>query len=342
MRPKLNDDRVHIPLTFDVFSGGSINDSGRGLWFMLLTGVWLFISTLVLLYAYSWNKLYIFLVLTFVYVQVSRYVIFRERYYKKKRQELIDNKFLFDHSVFWDIFDISEYYPYFVSFRNGERGVFIQFDKDAIVGKDTDASFYHYEAIANAYKQMASRNIRCMHIDYMDIVGRDKRMDNLFDVAQNIQNEDLKRVMVRIYSNMQDVMNNSFASYDVYCFIYKGPDNIFWDDMQAVLRQFQSANFIRYRVLKKDEIGLLAQVLNNLTSFSANRACEEVFKATTNVDYLRTIWVEKNGEKKIINRTKEEIQEARRIEEVERNTRRNKRKKLFKRNKKDETDIDLF
>lgn len=342
MRPKPKDYKVKIPLTFDVFSGGSMDYTGRSLWLIVVGIVWLTLSILCIVYAFGMAKFWYTLGITLIAVWISRFVIMREKYFKKRIKELEDNNFFFDHSLFWDIYDVSEFYPHFVNFRNGTKGLFVQFDKDVIVGKGENDNYYHHEAIANAYQQMVTRNIRCVHIDYMDIVGRDDRMDSLFDTAKEIENPELKRVMTRIYSNIQYIMNKSYASYDVYCFIYKGPDDIFWDEMQAILRCFNNANYIRYRILKKEDIGLLAKVMLNLDSFSANRACEEVFKETNKVQYLRTIWVERDGERKIVNRTKEEIAEAKRIAEAEKITRKSAKKLKFKRNKDKDEDLDLF
>ena len=342
MRPRPEDEVVRIPLTFDVFRGGSIDDSGRGVWLSVVAIIWLALTTLLIIYAEGWGKLLFSLLTTYIAIQICRFVIMREIYFKKRRAELVENNYTFDHNIFWDIYDIGELYPYFCRFRNGDTGLFIIFDKDVTVGKGDNDNFYHHEAITNAYQQMVSRNIQCVHIDYMDIVGRDTRMDSLFEVARDIENPELKRVMNRIYSNIQYIMNKSYASYDVYCFTYRGPDDIFWDELQAVLKQFQSANFIRYRMLKKDDIGLLAQVLNNVTSFSANRACEDIFKETNNTEFLTVIWVERGGEKKIINKTREEKAEARRVAESERRVKKNRKRKLFGKKKEVEDDIDLF
>ena len=104
----------------------------------------------------------------------------------------MNNNYIFSYNLFWNIYEINDAFPYFVQFVNGLKGVFVIFDKDIVVGKEDDADFNHYEALAEAYNQLAKRDIEFMHIDYMDTVGQDSRLDLLFDNAAYIENEDLK------------------------------------------------------------------------------------------------------------------------------------------------------
>lgn len=340
MRPKRGSDVIQIPVTVDYVNRG-IDNKSKKLWGFLILGFWLFISTMALLVAKGFWKIGIPL-LTFIFLSyVFRFLIIREHYYRERRKELIENNYLFPHTLFWDIYEISDKYPYIAYFANGLKAVFVALDKDVIVGKEDDADYDHYEAIADAYQQMVKRGIECIHIDYMDVVGKDERLGYLFSQVEKIKNPDLKKIMLRKYDYMQHLMNNVYSSYDVYVFYFTGREDLFWDDLQEVLDYFRQANYIRARVLNKEEIGLLVQSLMNLEDFSVNRACDSVFKASDQIEYIRPIWVEKDGERKILNPTREELEAHRRIRKSERKVRR-KDKGIFGRKKNIDEDISLF
>lgn len=317
MRPRKNAMSVQIPFTFD---GGYKNNSLSNDKFILAAGillVWFITAIVSIVTAQGINKL-LYPVLSFVIVSFFiRFFILRESYYKKKREELVENNYLYDYNIFWDIFEVTSSYPHICRYSNGMKAIFVQFDKDVVVGQDDDNDFYHYEAISDAYMQMSKRGINCVHIDYMDTVGKDDRMDSLFDMANETENSDLRKVLIRVFENVMDTMERSYASYDVYCFMYNGKEEIFWDELKIVIESFNQANYIRHRILGKDEISELVKSVMNLDRFSVNRASEKLFEEVGGTSYIRPIWVERGYERQILNKTREEIEEERNVKEVE-------------------------
>ena len=214
---------------------------------------------------------------------------------------------------------------------SGYKAIFVAFDKDVIIGRDASADYDHYEAIANAYAVMFKKNMWCVHIDYADTVGKDDRLDSLFKNLTETENKDLRNETVRLYDYVQTYMYRSYADYDVYAFFYDGRDEAFWDDLQPVINALSEANYVRNRILSREEIGELCMSLMNLNEFSTTRATESVFLANTRGgNNIKVIWTEKDGERKIINRRREEIEDERRVKAAEAEMRMNK----FKRNKK--------
>lgn len=326
MTPQKGDEFISIPVTFDKQSKGRILTRSKFLWSALIFGCQFFIWVLFLLAGSTQAKiLFPFLGLT-CWLLITRFILLREKYFKAKRAELRKQDYMFGTSVFWNVNSIDEAYPYFVRFGSGLLGVFVIFDKDVIVGRPEDDDYYHYEAIADAYQEMCKRNISCMHIDYMDVCGRDDRMKELFHLAANAENEDLRLALTRFYDNIEDLMNRAYASYDVYCFYSQQREELFWEDVQGVINILNQANFVRSRILDKEEIGKLTKTLFNLEDFSVSQACDVIYKDQS-TNFLKPIWTERDGKRTILNKTTEELNEAKRVAIEEKNLRRVKTKK---------------
>lgn len=343
MIPKKGSDKIFIPITFDMQNRGMIQKSGRGVWLFVITVVWLFTSILFLIAAEPFWKV-MYPVLSFIICSsFLRFIVYRERYYRKQRQELIDTDYKFDQKIFWNIYEIGSAYPYVYQFKNNLKGIFVSLEKGATVGRQEDDDYYHYEAIALAYQEMAKRGLVCKHIDYMDTVGRDDRLNGLFEISDNAENPDLKKLLLHFYDNIEYKMSKVYVSYDVYCFLYTGRDDIAWEDIKGVLQCFKLANYSKFKVLNREEISKVVKAVVNIEDFSVNRACESLFKDSMYMEYIKPIWVEKDGEKTILNKTTEELQALRQVVQAERKLKK-VRKPLFGKKKKEaeSIEIDLF
>lgn len=347
MIPEKNSPIVEIPLTFDSQSKPQGLDNSKFLLALLVFGVWLFISIISIFTEYTIIQKVLFIVISFIVgLYIVRYLIMREPYFRKKREDLIDKNYEYPYSIFWNIYEVTKSYPYICRYANGLKSIFVAFDKDVIVGKDRDNEYWHYEAISDAYLQMHKRGIDCIHIDYMDVVGKDDRMTNLFNLANDAENDDLREILTRMYDNVEYIMQHSYAAYDVYCFFYNGKDELFMDELDIVINAFLEANYIRCRVLDKEEIGMLVKSIFNIEKFSVNEASEKLFSDLGGTHYITPIWIERGEERKILHKTREEIEAEKRVKEAEtylRNSRvrqsgmKKKMKKL-----KDEENIELF
>lgn len=347
MRPQNHDSVIHIPITFD--GGGSANIQSNKLgWSILVTIIWLFGVIVVMVASDTIFKFFYPFISGFFCSYIFRFLIMRERYYKAKRAELIEADFSFSHTVFWNIYEITNRHPHMAMFGNGMRGVFIALDKNVVVGKGDDAEYYHHEAIAEAYKEMGKRGIECIHIDYVDTLGNDTRMKGLFEQAEAIKNKDLKSIITHIYDHIDFLMRSTYASYDVYAFYSNKKEDVFWDDLQPIIRQLRNANYLRARVLSKEEIASLVKTLMNIKDFSVNNTNEKLFmEMHTSTQYIRPIWTELDGVRTKVNKTLNEIEEEKRVQKVEKRVKRNNMKdKLIKRKKgqdpEEDEEIDLF
>jgi hypothetical protein len=340
MIPQKRSPIVQIPLTFDSSSKPQGLTNDKFYLSLLVFGVWIFCAIVFIISALTISEKFLYVIGSFILsTLIIRFLLMREPYFKKKREDLVEKDFQYPHSVFWNIYEVTNSYPHICRYANGLKSVFVVFDKDVIVGREQDDDYFHYEAIADAYLQMYKRGIDCMHIDYMDTVGKDDRVNSSFDLANNAENKDLKEILTRMFDNVEYIMEHSYASYDVYCFYYKGKDELFMDELDVVLDAFLEANYIRYRILDKNEIGELVKSVFNITDFSVKEASEKLFTDLGGTHYLTPIWVERetsNGvERKILNPTMAEIQKQKETKEEER-----KIKKGMKKIKKGQ-DFDL-
>lgn len=348
MRPDKNDAYIQIPVTFDSSSkpGGLTND--KFILAFIIMGVWLAVAIIVCFTEMElMSKVGLDLVSFILAFTFSRYVVLREHYFMKRKNDLVEKDYKISYSNFWNIYEITNTYPYICRYANGLKAIFVMFEKDVIVGKEQDNEYYHYEAIAEAYLQMAKRNIDCMHIDYMDTVGKDSRIVGLFDIASKSENPILGDVLTRIFDNVEGIMQSSYASYDVYCFYYGGKEELFIDELEVVINAFLEANYLRYTILDKEMIGELVKSIFNIDKFSVNFASEKLFSDIGSTSYLKPIWVERNGERKILNKTREELEEDRKTREAEKDLRKSKIKQKgssgrMLRKLKDEEEVDLF
>lgn len=338
MRPSKTDIILKIPVTVDSKGVSKLLGVTTFMWVGLLLILWLFASILFVIAASGFNKILYPLVSFIILFYITRFVLFRERYFKKKRDELKSKDFKFDFNIFWGIYEVSDMYPHIAYMNNGLKAIFVVFDKDVIVGKPEDREYTHYEAIANAYQQMTKRGIDCVHVDYMDTLGSDSRLDNLFKNVSMVENKDLKKVLTNIYDNISYNMSKMYTSYDVYCFYFGGKENVFWDELNIVLSSFMQANYVGYRILNKDGISDLVKAVVNLDSFSVNKSCESLFMESLSTEYIRPLWVEVNGQRTVINKPMEEILEAKRVADAEKAV---KKRKSKKRVVQEDTEIEL-
>ena len=340
MIPERGDTEVAIPMTFDIIAHrDNLTLQKMALGLLIIFGG---LVAMILLFIFAASELKPQLPIA-VFLGVFYFVrlfFLHERSYKRKQLELQERDYKFNTKVFWGIYSINEYYPYICRMANGSLGIFVAFDKDVIVGRNADADFDHYQAIAEAYSIMLKKNIWCVHIDYADTVGKDDRMDSLFKNLIETENKDLKNETLRLYDHVQVYMNRAYADYDVYAFFYRGKEEAFWDDLQPVINAFDDANYVRNRILTREEIGDLCISLMNLNDFSTTKATEQVFlQSIRGGNNIKVIWTEKDGKRTVVNRTREEIEEERRVKNAEA-IMRAKQKRGKKRRKTSNIDMD--
>lgn len=279
MEPKDNEDTISIPVTFD-YNGGRA-DSKRS---KILLAIILTVVSIIFIVGITKspektfiNKIILDLIIIAAVTTFLRFATFNERLYSNIYEKLKKNNFSLKTTAFWGIYEVDLNYPYICHFKDGKIGIFVKLEKDVIIGKPRDILYRHCDAIAEAYNSSWSSNLNICHIDCMDNVGNDPRLQNLYENLANCSNTDLKEIMLDIYSNLQEVMSENYASFDTYVFTTRGSEEQFWGNIQDILGKFMEGNYISYKILNMDDLRSLCKTLLNFNDFSALEACNNIF-----------------------------------------------------------------
>lgn len=360
MTPQPGDTSINLPITFDYKGGRGENKKGK-----IILSIADVLLTVVLTVGCAsndnleiWMRFLLPCVVLYIGLFILRFFVFRELWFSDVYETLKATDYDLKLDQIWQIFDIDFEYPYICYFKNGYKGIFVRMEKDAITGKVGDAQFDHYSAIGDAYNVAHSLNMNIVHIDYMDNVGNDTRMQKLYDDLVFVENPDMQEMLIDIYSNLQDEMSQNYASFDIYLFLTRDKLNNFVYNMQTVCNYMLGGNFITYKVLDRFEISRVCVALFNLHDFSIVEACENVLSGVEHHgvipikvkhgDGTEEIFNKTTAEKKVIAAENARKQKERLAEQERQKAEAKQRKKNAKlgikpkEKKKDMTELDLF
>lgn len=360
MTPQPGDTSINLPITFDYKGGRGENKKGK-----IILSIADVLLTVVLTVGCAlnenleiWMRFLLPCIIFYIGLFILRFFVFRELWFSDVYETLKATDYDLKLDQIWQIFDIDFEYPYICYFKNGYKGIFVRMEKDAITGKVDDAQFEHYSAIGDAYNVAHSLNMNIVHIDYMDNVGNDTRMQKLYDDLVFVENPDMQEMLIDIYSNLQDEMSQNYASFDIYLFLTRDKLNNFVYNMQTVCNYMLGGNFITYKVLDRFEISRVCVALFNLHDFSIVEACENVLSGVEHHgvipikvkhgDDTEEIFNKTTAEKKVIAAENARKQKERLAEQERQKAEAKQRKKNAKlgikpkEKKKDMTELDLF
>lgn len=360
MTPQPGDTSINLPITFDYKGGRGENKKGK----IILSIADVLLTVIFTVGCASndnleiWMRFLLPCVVLYIGLFILRFFVFRELWFSDVYETLKATDYDLKLDQIWQIFDIDFEYPYICYFKNGYKGIFVRMEKDAITGKVGDAQFDHYSAIGDAYNVAHSLNMNIVHIDYMDNVGNDTRMQKLYDDLVFVENPDMQEMLIDIYSNLQDEMSQNYASFDIYLFLTRDKLNNFVYNMQTVCNYMLGGNFITYKVLDRFEISRVCVALFNLHDFSIVEACENVLSGVEHhgvipikvkhCDGTEEIFNKTTAEKKVIAAENARKQKERLAEQERQKAEAKQRKKNAKlgikpkEKKKDMTELDLF
>jgi hypothetical protein len=330
MRPKVGDTRVTLPVTFD-YTGGRVESFKYKVLWSVAIGIVGIIACIGIIFNKrgSW---YVNIPLGFAVLYAVlwfiRYIMLNESKVRKYYAALEATDYEKDFRDYWGIYAVEETYPYVVRYRNGRSGLFIRLNKDVILGKYSESEYEHYEAIGDAYNIAGTSSITMCHVDYMANVGSDERIEEAFIDLGNVDNTDLRDVLIDIFGYMQHQMNERVTTYDVYVFTYSGSDVAAWNSIQRILSCFMDANYVNYQVLDISEIRELFKTLINVHEFSANTAMSNAFEfdnVSAGVVPIRIIYDDGTEEK--LNKTQAELKSEAQVREQEKTLKENERKR---------------
>ena len=353
MTPQPGDYSINLPITFDYRGGRGANKKGKIIVSIIDVAV-----TIILIVIFClnqeleiWQKILYSLGVAYVGLVILRFFVFKELYFSDIFEKLKKDDYDLKLDYIWQIFDIDYEYPYISYFKNGQKGIFVRMERDAITGKPETATYDHYEIIGDAYNLAHSLNMNIVHIDYMDNVGNDARMQKLYDDLTFVDNPDMQEMLVDIYSNLQEEMSRNYASFDIYLFLTRDNAHNFIYNVQVVANKMLGGNFITFKVLDRHEISRVCTAVFNLHDFSIVDACENVLQGSSHSGIIPLNVTHSDGTIEEFNKTVEEKRilaelEAKKQQELKNNSKRKPQKvkntnTVIETTNKDDT-VDLF
>lgn len=348
MRPRKGDSSINLPVTFDYSGGRKETSKSKMLWVGIIgvLGLIMGIGTIFSSEGF-WlvNILFGCAIIVGVVVMI-RFLILKEHKVRERVVKMQEEDYIKDYRDLWGIYDMEDIYPYYAHMRNGKTAIYVQFEKDVILGKVEDSEYEHYEAIGDAYNLAGSMKIGMCHIDYMDKVGNDDRLAECFKELPNVANPDIRDILSDMYTNLQDMMDESVTTFDVYVFHFKGSETLFWYNIQQVISCMLKANYVSYKILNPGDVRELTKSLYNIHDFSVMEASSNAFESKKYSGVVPISIITYDGVEAIINKTSEEKKEERKVKERELKLKKEegKRRKQKKKNQENtsEEEIDIF
>jgi hypothetical protein len=279
LKPEVDDFTIRIPTAFDQSSGRIDRKTGKIITVIVLT---LLVIVTIIGTFNSDDKSMLAKIFTLLGVVLAvtfwlRFITFTELTYSDAFESLKEKDYTPSLRSYWRIFKVDDMFPYICHYKDGSKGVFVAFVKDVVVGKPNTVMFDHYDAIGRAYQAVGSSPISIRHIDYMNSLGDDSRLDGLFATLNNCDNPDVKELLFQIYDNLGFQMSQDYASFDVYLLKGNLSDVNLWYNIKKILDVMISSNYLSYKVLDAKSIESLTKIVFNLKSFNIQEACESVF-----------------------------------------------------------------
>lgn len=332
MQPRPESDTVSLPITFDYTVGRSESGRTRRV-ISWMGGIIFFILGLLILFKGSQNFFIKILIVATMYTIVSliiRFILLQEGKLRAQYYEQIDKDYKISTEDIWGIYEIDGDEIKVAHYRNGKLGIFFSLEKDVIVGLDLDSEFKHYEAIADAYNEVAKRKAQIIHIDYMSHIGKDPRMSMLYEQASKSPNPDMRAVLNGVFSHLDDYMKGEISTYDAYVLLIPSTEVQYIQIARKIIEKFMGGNYLGYTFLDDKLLRDLTVELFNLHSFSVVDAERNALISST-YRVAVPITVEKDGVVTKLNKTvrekrEEEIQQQRLRDLVEREARERKQK----------------
>lgn len=285
MRPQEGSSIIYLPVTLEANVGRSSNRFSMLVGAGVGTVIWVLVTFGELTSGDSLTtKIIKVFVATVIAMIIVRFVFLQEYKYRRTYSLLKLHNNEFDLSNIWNIVSIDDVVgrPYFVHYRNGSTGLFVMMENDVVVGKPTNDEYLSYEALGNAYQQAFNYELDMEHLDIMDFIGHDRRLDYARrTMTERCNNPEIRSMMSQIFDNLQSKMNDNVTVYDIYVFHTNNMTNeVFYSRVSQVLQAMLGGNYSSYHLMNSKEIGSLVKSMFNLGSFSVVDSLITSYKAS--------------------------------------------------------------
>lgn len=310
--------KMRIPVSFDVKKRNTRN-------YLAIFSLMFIIFVVMVLITIGWilsdrmifTKLLI-IIPWYLVIFIYRFFVFKEGKMSDSYETQKENDFKTPLIDIWDIYEIEDRYPYVAHYNNNNKGVFLKFKKDVIQGKPDNVETEHYDGIATALQKARELDLHVIYLDYMDNVGNDDRLDKLYEIKGRGSNPDLNNIMLQVISNLKEIMNQQYSSFDVVLLYKRTTADDLKYRVSQVIEEFKSANYKAVGPMNDADLKVLAKELYNLQSFSIMEAEKAVLDTNKNkANIIIPIEVKKDGVTTKLNLTSTEIREKKEREKQE-------------------------
>lgn len=222
----------------------------------------------------------ILLLLTLVVQYIIRKVVFQENYFFK--QWTITKKLGKPKaSRFWNIASIRKtLIGDILVFSDMKLGAILELDKDTIIGKASDNEEEHYDAWSEFYRTVFDMRLSIAQMNLMEPAGRDKRFNELSDIAQSSSNPRIRTLLEQNVGYMKYLSGNTLDEHD-YILVYTKDmnrmDTLLNDILEAGSCLMDGA-YVGARILSESEIYNLPRGNFNVKFFDGVEAQMNVYR----------------------------------------------------------------
>lgn len=341
--PDVGDKFVNIPITIDSKPGRGGRFRGQ----MIANGIALAIYLFIMFTTFKNGELgflakfgrFIFFSVLFLFI--VRFIIMRENKLYKQYKKLEDNDYQFNKANLWGIYGQSEVYPS-IFYATGDKLIsIVKMHKDVTVGKKEVDLYNHFEAIADALNYAGKSGMRVMHIDFMDSVGNDDRLDEWYTEVVETKNPDFKEFYSLMYNHLVESVKSHMSFEDVYVLSSQDTESLFAFKVEQFALELKNGNYTAFKYLNREEVQSLVCSVYNVYEFSFMEASQGVFNKEE-LGNITAIEVVNNGELRKLGLTFEERKLKAQEEEREKEMAKKAKKGKKATQNSDKEDLDIF
>lgn len=315
--PTADQSTIKVPTTIDRQGGRREKYRNKWIW---ATAILIIIITITIGMLFQKEVPFFTKIITaFLFFSITtlvlRFGFLKEGRIRNRMVDGRDNNYDISTSNFWGITRISNEEPYVCIFPNNKEGIFVVMEKGVFKGDLTTAKHNHRSAIADFYKMIGDKAsgqtlVSVTHIDLMDYVGTDPRIDEARDSISYTDNVELKRDIQGIYDDVKERASQMVFTSDIFVFQWTGQRRMYLPIIQEGLsRMMQGGGYIGYSYMDSEDLMKLYKTLFNVCDFSLVQAKRDaVVEASERDIYPVAVYFQNGGVLKL-NYTKRERQQ---------------------------------
>lgn len=205
-----------------------------------------------------------------------------------------------DYSNFIGFYDVSDVFPYIISYTDGTLGVALELIRKTEVGNIESRAFDHSQQLAFFYGLCGSLGLIPELIDTQALNSHDERFDTLYAHLNDIENETMESIMASMYHHWEDRATNSRLTHEYFIVRGQGDLDLFTDNINELRRALKGASYRAVRPLDIHGLGSLIGDTFGIKDFPIKEAMSQVVRKSGK-STLRLLWVgDKDNKRKVI------------------------------------------